>query len=405
MQNFNLNQWIKICIFNFLFVASLGVLMRYKIGFEFPYLNQHNIQHAHSNFAFSGWITQTIFVLIVSNIQNYLTNKQIKQYQVLLWCNVICSYSLLFLFVIFGYNFYSISLTTISIIILIIFAILFFRHSSYFNTRPATKWFKAALIFALISYTGTFSIIILMTGKHIYQNWYLASVYFYLHFQYNGWFFFSCIALYISNIKDTNRLLKYEKIVYKILVYSCIPAYFLSILWANLPIWIYVLTLISALAQCMAWFYFLSKILNYIKTIQLTAFTKFLFYFIAIAGSIKFLLQLGSTVPFISHMAFGFRPIIIAYLHLVLLAFISMMLIFYMYISYSVLNNKYSIYAMVSLALGVLMNELVLATQGIASIGYIMIPFCNSILFIVALIIWISIMCLFITLFNKQLKN
>lgn len=405
MPNFNLNNWIKICLFNFLCVASLGVLMRYKIGFEFPYLDQHNIQHAHSNFAFSGWITQTLFVLIVSKIKNHLTAKQLQKYIALLWCNAICSYGLLLLFVFFGYNFYSISLSTINIIIHLIFAIQFFRHSKYFYTNPATKWFKAALIFALISYLGTFSIILLMAGQHIYQNWYLASVYFYLHFQYNGWFFFSCIALFISNMKDTNMLLKYEKKVFKILVYACIPAYFLSILWTNLPIWVYALTLISALAQFLAWFYFLSKIINHYKTIQLPTFTKFLFYFIAIAGSIKFLLQLGSTIPFVSHMAFGFRPIIIAYLHLVLLAFISMMLIFYMSISYVVLNNKQSIYAMISLALGVLMNELVLAIQGIASIAYIMIPYCNNILFIVALIIWISIGCLFITLFKKQLIN
>jgi hypothetical protein len=37
--------WLKIALFNLFFVAVLGLLMRYKIGFEFPFLNQKNLQH------------------------------------------------------------------------------------------------------------------------------------------------------------------------------------------------------------------------------------------------------------------------------------------------------------------------------------------------------------------------
>ena len=54
MKKLNLNHWIKISLFSLLVVALLGVLMRYKIAFELPYLAQKNIQHAHSHFAFAG---------------------------------------------------------------------------------------------------------------------------------------------------------------------------------------------------------------------------------------------------------------------------------------------------------------------------------------------------------------
>ncbi len=60
--------WLKFSVFNFFLVALLGVIMRYKIQFSFPYLDQKHLQEAHSHFAFYGWITNVLYVLIVHYI-------------------------------------------------------------------------------------------------------------------------------------------------------------------------------------------------------------------------------------------------------------------------------------------------------------------------------------------------
>ena len=65
----NSKFWLKISLLNLLIVAILGLLMRYKIGFEFPFLDQKHLQHSHSHFAFSGWISHTLMVLMVYFIQ------------------------------------------------------------------------------------------------------------------------------------------------------------------------------------------------------------------------------------------------------------------------------------------------------------------------------------------------
>jgi hypothetical protein len=85
MIKYSSSFWIKIVLFNLFIVATLGVLMRFKIGFEFPYFDQKNVQHAHSHFAFVGWVTQTLLVLIVSLIAPFLKEFQIKKYSNLLW--------------------------------------------------------------------------------------------------------------------------------------------------------------------------------------------------------------------------------------------------------------------------------------------------------------------------------
>jgi hypothetical protein len=113
--------------------------------------------------------------------------------------------------------------------------------------------------------------------------------------------------------------------------------------------------------------------------------------FVAFALSIKLLLQLGSTVPAISQLAFGFRPIVIAYLHLVLLAIITLFLLFYIYANHLVFITKKIKYGVLIFSIGVLLNEIVLAVQGIAAFSYTIIPYANEMLFGIAIILFVGI--------------
>ena|SRR5436190_18942821 len=90
----NLRFWIRISLLNLLVVAALGTLMRYKIGFSFPYFEQKHLAHGHSHFAFIGWITHTLFVLMVSVIQHRLAPGRISLYKKLIILNLISAYGM-----------------------------------------------------------------------------------------------------------------------------------------------------------------------------------------------------------------------------------------------------------------------------------------------------------------------
>ncbi|MCI4442945.1 MAG: hypothetical protein JHC39_05500, partial [Lentimicrobium sp.] len=174
---------------------------------------------------------------------------------------------------------------------------------------------------------------------------------------------------------------------------ACIPAYLLSILWLDLPIWLYVIAVFAALIQVFAWFKLL-VILVKTRRDSLQNYAPLLRYillFVAFALSIKLLLQLGSTVPAISQLAFGFRPIVIAYLHLVLLAIITLFLLFYIYANHLVFITKKIKYGVLIFSIGVLLNEIVLAVQGIAAFSYTIIPYANEMLFGIAIILFVGI--------------
>ena len=389
----NSKLWLKTSIINLLLVAILGLLMRYKIGFEFPFLDQKHLQHSHSHFAFSGWISHTLMVLMIGFLEYKIKKTEIqfiKKYNLLLITNLICSYGMLISFIIQGYGAISILFSTSSIVIACVFTFFYFKDLKLISHEDLSKnWFKASLFFNVISSLGTFALAYMMVSKNIQQNEYLSSIYFYLHFQYNGWFFFACMGLLISflQLKKAENLF-FNKTFWLFFV-SCIPAYFLSTLWLKLPTWIYVLTLLSALIQTVTWFKFLFVIIklksNFLEKYPLVL--RYILFFVGVALSLKFILQLGSTIPALSQLAFGFRPIVIAYLHLVLLAIISLFLLFYIYVNQLITFNKKVKNGIIIFTIGVLLNEIILAIQGIASFSYTLIPFVNEMLFGAAIIL------------------
>ena len=392
-MHFNSKFWLKFSILNLLIVAVIGLLMRYKIGFEFPFLDQKNLQHSHSHFAFSGWISHTLMVLMIvylekrtKNIENRLTEK----YNKILTANLICAYGMLVFFIIQGYGLISIVFSTASIIVSCVFAYYFIKDLKLISDDDLAKnWFKAALFFNVISSFGTFALAYMMVTKNIHQEEYLASIYYYLHFQYNGWFFFACMGLLISFLQLKSSENPFFKRTFWLFFVACIPAYFLSTLWLDLPIVIYILTVIAAFIQVYTWFRFLNIIVKTKREFleNFPFFLRYILLFVGFALSTKFLLQLGSTIPAISQLAFGFRPIVIAYLHLVLLAIISLFLLFYIYANHLIHFNKPIKIGVIIFSIGVLLNEIILAVQGVASFSYTIIPFANEMLFGAAIIL------------------
>ncbi|MBL7933973.1 MAG: hypothetical protein JNL60_18865 [Bacteroidia bacterium] len=395
MKLFNTSFWLKISLFNLLIVALYGTLMRYKIGFEFPYFDQKHLQHGHSHFAFIGWIAHTLFVLIVSVLQHDKPGLNIERYRKLIIANLFSAYGMLISFTIQGYGIFSISFSTLSVFIAYAFAYNIFKDLKGLSHKAYTSWFTAALWFNVISSLGTFALAFMMASHNFNQNIHLASLYFYLHFQYNGFFSFACIGLFFSKLNLSEMEIRKNKTLFWMFFLSCIPAYFLSTLWAKLPMWLYVLVVISAFAQVWAWILFIRSTLGKLRhDVSLFKSGRYLFIIIALALSAKYLLQLGSTIPSISKLAFGFRPIVIAYLHLILLAIISVFLLSFMYY-YKLINiNRLGTAALISFVLGVYMNEIVLGIQGIASFSYTVVPFVNESLFVIALAIFTSLVLL-----------
>src|SRR6478672_5297368 len=104
MKQFSLSAWMKIPFLNLLIVSFIGIILRYKIAFALPFVDQKFLLHAHSHFAFSGWLSQLLMAFIVQYLQNKKHDLNFKKYNVLLWINLISAYGMLFSFPFQGYG-------------------------------------------------------------------------------------------------------------------------------------------------------------------------------------------------------------------------------------------------------------------------------------------------------------
>ncbi len=397
--------WIKLSFLNILIVSAIGVILRYKIAFPLTFIDQKNLLHGHSHFAFFGWISQTLMILLLTEVSKYFNNDIIKRYQVLLWINFISAYGMLISFSIQGYGLFSICFSTFSILNSYVFGIRFwkdlnrtkYKHNSF-------KWYKAAIIFNVISSFGAFILAYLMATANANQTSYLLSIYSYLHFQYNGWFFFICMGLLVSGIEKIIETPNKLNINFWMFSLSCVPLYLLSILWIKLSIIFYTIVIIAVITQLFAWIWFTKTI--YIKYIYADAknskIASMLFALSAIALSIKILLQTFSLIPTLSQLAFGFRPIVIGYLHLMLLGFTSIFMFGY------ILRNKIvniKIYARNGIFIfvtGIIINEFLLLWQGINSINYLVTPNINIYLFAASIIMFLGLLLLNFGIIKKS---
>lgn len=380
------NRWIRRSLFSLLLLAVLGTAMRYKIAFYLPWLPQKNVLNAHSHFAFSGWLTQVLMTLMVLYLLRQSPQINLRKYNTLLWANLLTAWGMLLSFPWNGYGLYSIVCSTLSIFVSYFFAVIYWRDLNLLPQKNVTHlWFKASLLWNVLSSVGAFGLAYMMAAGIHREHLYLGAIYYFLHFQYNGWFFFVCAGLLYSfntfNSKSSQR-------AFYLIAIACAPAYLLSILWAKLPAGAYSLAVVAALMQLAGWIIILDDVRKKrIELLQpLRPTVRVLMIFAAVAGTVKFLLQAGSLHPELAKLAFGFRPIVIGYLHLVLLGLLTIFIIAFLKQQNLIHAGGLRKKGLVILVAGIVLQEILLMAQGILSISYIGIPFINEALFFAALV-------------------
>lgn len=408
MHNNFLRRWLTVSFFNLLLVAFIGVILRYKIAFYLPWVQQKFLLHSHSHFAFAGWVTQTFMVLFVHYLGLQSGGAVYKRYRWLLYANLIAAYGMLVSFILQGYALFSVSFSTLSIFVSYIFAACFWKDLNKIKERKVSHlWFKAALVFSVISSIGAFGLAYMMANKIASQNWYLAAIYFFLHFQYNGWFFFAGMGLLVTKLEVIGEAAKNLTLAFLLFCLACLPAYFLSVLWLPIPMIVYSLIVAAVIAQLAGWLVML-KIFITNKLFISQQFSKqgrLLLLLSAIAFSIKLVLQSGSLHPALSQLSYGFRPIIIGYLHLVLLAVTSIFILGYIVSFYLIPLTKKLMTGIFIFVAGIIINEVLLMVQGVAALNYNSIPHINILLLTAAIILLSGISILFISSYKASRVN
>ncbi|RXF70460.1 hypothetical protein [Arcticibacter tournemirensis] len=312
-------EWIQAssyprwAVANFLILTILGILLRWMHLASVPGVNYMFLLHAHSHFAFAGWVFLAIVILIAGTLSSDKT--AIRAFKRIFILTLIASFGMLISFFLQGYKAVSISFSSLFIFISYYVAYVILKSNSLKETfNPISRALtKASLVFLCLSSLGPFALGPLaaagLKANPLYQN----SIYFYLHFQMNGWMLLAVLGLLANTYLKNTSFKKGERLWLHLFIGSTIPLFFIFTLWSNPPLWIGITGFAGAAVNFVSWV----KLLSVVKHRGVT--TPLFVRLALLAVTLKIFFQILVCIPAVGLWVFSSRYIIIGYIHLLTL--------------------------------------------------------------------------------------
>jgi hypothetical protein len=234
-----------------------------------------------------------------------------------------------------GYALFSIIFSTLFLLASYWFTWFFIKNvPKSIKGTNAYRCLKVALWFMVGSSVGPWAMgpIITLLGPE--SIWYRLAIYFYLHFQYNGWMVFALIGLFIYFLEQHRISMSPNtfKVIFWSLVVGIILSSFLSALWTGPGLVFYLLGGTGAILQLIGLLVLIrfcyvnrSKLKSVLTTLQYGVLV-----LVAVLLLSKMILQLLSSLPYFANLAATILDFTIGYLHWTFLGVISMGIFFFL---------------------------------------------------------------------------
>jgi len=321
----SLQKFVLVSLLNLLAASLLGVMLRYAF-IEQPIFNYAFLLHAHSHVAALGWAYQMITVLMVY----FFIPEFDFRYKALFWVTQIAVTGMLFSFPFQGYGSISISFSVLHILCSYYFIYLLWKNGKFKNKTEKTL-IRTALIFLFVSTIGIWLLppALILAGKE--SPLYHLVIQFYLHFQFQGWFIFAVLGLLYrftkaSNIDSMNE----SKSINYMLLLSISTLLGFSLILNNVypSLLLKVANAISAFIPVLVILYFIRNFYKYKInfSVLLPPFSNKIILFAIGCLLLKYLFHLITIFPEMTVASVQIRNYNIAFLHMVMLGFVSVTL-------------------------------------------------------------------------------
>ncbi len=404
--------WVHTALLFFFIAACIGALLRWAFVTEVTWMEFRYFMHAHSHLAMLGWVFLILFTLLIHSFLSE-EQQQRKVYKTLFVLQVISCGGMLISFPIQGYAFWSISFSTLHILISYLFVWFFWKDLSknIQKIQTSARFVKTALVFMIISTFALWAMAPLMTSELRGSALYYATVQFYLHFQFNGWFVFTVLGLFFKLLEEANIKIpiKTEKTFYYLLVISCFPTFALAVAWSNplaIVFWINSTGVAIQLFALIGFIVLMKKILPKTKTV-LTGSARKLIGIAFICFIAKILMQSAVIIPAMATVSYTIRNFVIGFIHLFLLGVVSHFVFgFAKAKGLLKINNLLSKAGMILFVISFFLTEFILFIQGFLlwiAIGFV--PYYYEGLFFFSVLLPLSILLILIgEIFQRKIN-
>lgn len=393
-EGFTLSS-MRWAVFFFLMASLLGLLMRYFfVGSVFEAIEYKNILHAHSHIALLGWGYLLVTgILVFTFVKN---QERLKLYKKLLFGTVLANIGMLLSFPVQGYGLFSITFSTIHLLISYVFAFHFLKDLAKAEKSTGTYLIKFALIWMLISSIGLWAVAPIGATLGRLHPLYFMSVQWFLHFQLNGWFVYALLGILAYQLEIKGWGIAFSQVKAWILHFSLLLTYALAVSWSTPIRGLFLINAVGVILQAIAYYWILKP---YIQK----AFPNFsipnswinrVMYLGLFSLVLKAAIQVALVIPDVATIAYTIRMYVIGFVHLVMLGAITFGLGAYSLKNQVLPISSLSKWGWFSLSLGFILTEILILGQGTliwAKMGflpnYYLFLFLSSIFFPIGLIL------------------
>ncbi len=301
--------------------AGWGAILRVQVIYPLIPLEYAHMLHAHSHAAFLGWVFNAFVALA---LRFFVPEEKTVEFRNVFWVMQIAVVGMLLTFPFQGYAAASITFSTLHLAGGATFAWKLLRQNVVTTAaRWALRW---AIVFLVLSAAGPLALGPMAASGMKGTPWYQFAIYFYLHFQYNGWFIFFLLAAMIQRQQERASAFATAPLIRAIhwLAVGCLLTVVLSAWWMGPTPWMFLVATLGGGAQLVGLLglfrtrlhvgLFASPIASTLGTLAFCAF------------ALKLALQLASGIPAFADLAMA-RPVVIGFLHLVFLGVVTPLLI------------------------------------------------------------------------------
>jgi hypothetical protein len=374
-------RWIDLSIVGLCTVGLLGVILRSKIVFALPFINYNHLLDAHSHFTFDGWVTLALVTLMIYELLPPVLHKK-PVYQWLLGGISISAWCMLIAYLSGGYCTLSIVFSTLFIFFTYIFGYIFIKDMLKAKLSiPVYLTGISSVICLIMSSLGSIVISYIYFTNSFEAILYRDSIFTYLHFQYNGFFSLAIFALLFNRIgQNVSPRIKIK--IYRFTILLCLsilPSLFLSYLWQDPNEFFRIIAIVGSFFVLLSFFSFINVARSFRSAFSAEKpVIRFLIFLSMGSFALKLFLQCFTIFPVIGNSIFGNRPIIMGFLHLVFLGFVSLfILVFFVKNKLLCYDKKLTKIALIVFAIGIIFNEVLLISQGLVTMfigGSILFP-------------------------------
>ena len=318
-------------------------------------------------------------------------------------------------FLLQGYGMFSITFSTIFIVISYIFSVVFCLDLLATTLPRILKILVVSgLAFLVLSSVGPFILAYILSHKIHNPILYKDAVYTYLHLQYSGFFTLIVFALLFKRVWpriSASGYANFRRFAW-LLIFSVLPSMFISYLWHYPQAWIKIIAACGSIALSLCTVYFIRLI--YELGTKRHSFTRLAVSIVTVSMLSFFLktaFQALTIIPALGKLVFSNRPVIIGFLHLVLLGFVSLYILAHLLQIGFLRNSKAGIVSVWIFSSGVIANEVLLMVQGLGGMIMQTSSIFPVLLWVTAIWLFVGALMMLITksaggrVFSVQLQN